>query len=95
MDRLREPHTSDCHTFLNSESFADYAKAYPSAYTRACARLSLDPDNRLTWPMEWDKVGQFCQEFWELLPDSPSIRFGAFFKLCDFAEDWCFGDHGI
>jgi hypothetical protein len=95
MDRLREPHTSDCHAFLNSESFAQYANAFPKAYVGACARVNLDPLDRLQWPLEWDKVGRFCQEFWELLPESSEIRYGAFFKLCDFAEDWCFGDHGV
>jgi hypothetical protein len=94
-NRIREPHTRDCHAFLNTKEFLLYAKDFNVAYTRACYRVKLDPNNRSEWPMEWDKVGRFCQYFWEELPDNAVIRRGPFFKLCDFAEDFTFGDHGI
>lgn len=32
----------------------------------------------------------FFQYFWEALPDIPDIRTGAFFRVCDFAEFYCF-----
>jgi hypothetical protein len=32
------------------------------------------------------------QDFWEALPDSPEIRTGAFFPICDLAEEYCFGE---
>jgi hypothetical protein len=93
--RLREPRTFDCHNFLNTVEFRDYAREFSGAYVRACARVNLDPDKRSHWPLEWDKIGKFCQVFWETLPDHSMIRHGAFFKLCEFAEHYCFGDHGI
>ncbi len=95
MDRIREPRTQDCFNFLNSEAFKQYAKEFDAAYIRACWRVSLDPQNRAQWPMNWDKIGRFCQMFWETLPDQSVIRKGAFFDLCDFAEDYTFGDNGI
>jgi hypothetical protein len=95
MDRTREPRTQDCFNFLNSDDFKQYSKDFLSSYIRACEQESLDPNNRSKWPMNWEKLGSFCQSFWEALPDSASIRQGAFFKLCDFSEDYCFGDHGI
>jgi hypothetical protein len=95
MDRTREPRTQDCHAFLNSESFSQYAKSFPGAYVRASVRASLDPQARDKWPKFWEKIGRFCQFFWEELPDSPAIRKGAFFELCNFAEDYTYGDHGI
>lgn len=95
MDRLREPRASDCFRFLNSESFSDYAEEFKSAYRAACYKVGLSPDSRKDWPIVWEKVGYFCQEFWDRLPSNSSIRHGAFFQLCDFAEDWCFGDHGV
>jgi hypothetical protein len=33
-----------------------------------------------------DKICTFWNDFWEQLPDSPSIRRGPFFKVCDLAE---------
>lgn len=95
MDRLHEPRTADCYEFLNSTEFAMYAMEFSLPYLRACARVNLDPIDRTKWPLNWDKIGRFCQEFWDCLPAESRIRHGAFFKLCDFAEDWCFGDHGI
>lgn len=95
MDRTREPRSQDCHAFLNSEPFAQYAKDFHGSYLRACSRVNLDPDNRAKWPKNWEKIGRFCQMFWETLPDQSVIRKGAFFELCDFAEDYTFGDHGI
>lgn len=29
------------------------------------------------------------QDFWEALPDSPAIRFGPFFTICDLASEFC------
>lgn len=95
MHRVREPRTADCFKFLNSFEFENYAEQFSSEYLTACLKVNLDPINRENWPMNWEKLGRFCQEFWEELPNSPRIRYGAFFKLCDFAEDWCYGDHGI
>lgn len=34
------------------------------------------------------------QDFWEALPDSPAIRRGPFFDICDLAEEYCFGTDG-
>lgn len=34
------------------------------------------------------------QDFWEALPDSPAIRQGPFFDICDLAEEYCFGTDG-
>jgi hypothetical protein len=95
MDRLREPRTQDCFNFLNSPDFKQYAKDFHGPYLKACARVNLDPATRDHWPLEWEKIGRFCQEFWDTLPDHSMIRRGAFFQLCNFAEDFTFGDHGI
>lgn len=95
MDRTREPHTQDCFTFLNSELFKRYANEFNGAYLRACSRVNLDPSNRSEWPKHWEKIGRFCQMFWEELPDQSVIQKNAFFVLCNFAEDYTFGDHGI
>jgi hypothetical protein len=94
MDRTREPRTQDCFNFLNSESFNQYAKDFNGPYLRACSRVNLDPSNRAEWPMHWEKIGRFCQMFWETLPDQSVIRKGAFFDLCNFAEDYTYGSHG-
>jgi hypothetical protein len=95
MDRTREPRTQDCHNFLNSAAFNQYAKDFHGSYVRACYRVSLEPNDRANWPLNWEKIGRFCQMFWETLPDQSVIRKGAFFDLCNFAEDYTFGDHGI
>lgn len=34
-----------------------------------------------------NKMVLLCHEFWEALPDSPSIRTGPFFDLCNIAEN--------
>lgn len=36
---------------------------------------------------------KFCQNVWDALPDTPMIRSGAFFPLCDFASYWLFGQY--
>lgn len=82
--------TEECKEFLMSEEFARYAAEFPVAYAKAC--LKTDLINSIgEWPLDWRKLGAFCQRFWETLPDDPSIRHGAFFRLCDFAERYCFG----
>lgn len=83
---------TDCKTFLTSKEFADYAKEFPGSYRAAVAAAGLDHiASREDWPLEWEKLGWFCQYFWECLPHDPGIRHGAFFKVCEFAEIWCFG----
>ena len=39
-----------------------------------------------------EHIGEWGQEFWDALPDSPSIRKDEFFRIRDIAEWWCFGD---
>lgn len=39
-----------------------------------------------------EEIGEWCQAFWEALPDSPSIHGPTFTKICDIAEWWCFGE---
>lgn len=87
---MNEKIAEECKAFLLSDEFERYAKAYPVAYAKACIRIDLITE-RNTWPVEWKRLGNFCQVFWETLPDDPSIRRGAFFRLCDFAEQYVFG----
>jgi hypothetical protein len=35
------------------------------------------------------------QDFWNALPDTKSIRTGPFFKICDLAVEWVFGEEPI
>jgi hypothetical protein len=95
MDRTREPRTQDCFNFLNSFAFKKYSDDFQAPYFAACKEVGLDPYGQKKWPMEWEKIGRLCQVFWEKLPNHSMIRRGAFFELCNFAEDYCFGDHGI
>ena len=37
-----------------------------------------------------DELLKPFQDFWEELPDDPSIRRGPFFEICDLAERYCF-----
>jgi len=39
-----------------------------------------------------EKIGEWCQTFWEALPDSGAIRREPFFKIRDIAKWQCFGD---
>ena len=39
-----------------------------------------------------DYIGEWCQEFWDALPDELAIRQDEFFRISDIAEWWCFGD---
>lgn len=75
--------------FFNSTEFIDYIKSFPHAYKKALedtfhGKVPTD----ITTSEQW---GEFYQRLWEVLPDSPRIRYGAFFRICDFAEDFCFG----
>lgn len=36
---------------------------------------------------------EWCQHLWVFLPDSPHIRHGAFFQICDFAEYYVWGQY--
>jgi hypothetical protein len=79
-----------CKQFLLSPEFAEYVEDFPLPYERATKRGRLDPLDRTKWPDDWNTLGKFCQDFWELLPDRADIRQGAFFRLCIFAESWVF-----
>lgn len=80
-----------CWDFLQSELFAEYVSEHEGAYKNGCKMVGLSPDARAQWPIEFQTLGKFCHYFWFSLPDDPSIRHGAFFKLCDFAEQYVFG----
>lgn len=89
-----------CWDFLQSEQFASYVNEFAWQYAAACEKcgLQLSSENkvnwltdRAAWPLDFLVLGKFCQTLWEFLPDDPSIRHGAFFKLCDFAEQYVFG----
>lgn len=71
--------------FLQSLAARQYMDDFPEATRRALDRLDFSgiviEDNAL----------YFCQLLWEELPDSEYIRQGAFFTICDFAEQYCFG----
>lgn len=82
--------TENATEFFNSDEFMDYAKSFQSAYDKAFegafnGKYPSDTTTRNKW-------GEFYQRLWEALPDSPRIRYGAFFQICLFAADYCFGE---
>ena len=72
---------------IASPEFLAYVEQFPDAYDAAVRTtfVSIDePGSNAT------QLGKFYQVMWEELPDNPNIRHGAFFKICDFAEQYCF-----
>lgn len=74
------------------KAFIKYLGDYSVDYDYVQQRLGLDLCKEITTAEQAALFCKFCQLLWEDLPDSPSIRAGAFFDICDFAEYHCFGD---
>lgn len=74
----------EAYEFLKSDDAQFYMDYFQGSATRALAEVggTLTEDNAL----------KFCQCLWEQLPDRMGIRFGAFFRICEFAEEYCFGE---
>ena len=75
---------------ITSPEFLTYIEAFPDAYEFAKNRSGVSieqPGDSLT------SLGRFYQFLWEALPDAPGIRHGAFYRICDFAEAYCFPDN--
>lgn len=58
---------------------------YPARWVKVKHVKPLEQCNR-------EELLKPFQDLWEILPDSPAIRCGPFFKICDLAEEYCFGE---
>jgi len=72
---------------IKSPEFLTYVEAFPDSYDQARLATQVSIDEPGT---DVQALGRFYQRLWEALPDAPGIRFGAFYKICDFAEAYCF-----
>lgn len=82
----------EAEKFRSSKQFASYMAQFMVSFDVVFNRVGIKLDEPITTQEQAEKFAKFCQLLWEDLPDSPSIRTGAFFTLCDFAEYHCYGD---
>ena len=60
---------------------------YVPLYRDVISRHGVDLVDKINnQEVEDSKIIEICQDFWEALPDSPSIRCAPFFDLCNIAE---------
>lgn len=79
----------------NKDLIKEYVKYFPDSVAEANYYAGITFEEIMEFNFdEFNeyKVGQWFQDFWEALPDNASIRFGAFYKICDIAEQYCFGE---
>lgn len=79
----------------NMDLIKEYVKHFPDSVNEAnyYSGITFEAISKLDFDEFSEyKVGQWFQDFWEALPDSASIRFGAFYKICDIAEEFCYGE---
>lgn len=95
MEISKENLIVEAEKFRQSKAFTDYLAGYNVDYDIVYQRCAIRLDSPITTLGQAKAFCQFCQFFWSDLPDSPSIRHGAFFTICDFAEFYCFGDDDI
>lgn len=79
--------TEEAMGYLNTEAFKQYVEMFPAAWREALRRIGEAPKH--------SNVLELFQRLWEELPDSPDIRIHpAFYRICDYAEEYCFGEDG-
>ncbi|WP_407306968.1 hypothetical protein [Acinetobacter sp.] len=59
---------------------------YPQLFAEILVAHDMGPDGIASESYEDKKIIHMCHDFWEALPDSPSIRREPFFALCNIAE---------
>lgn len=64
-----------------------YADAVKQADRNVTGRIKYGQDSVFS-----QAIGDWCQEFWLALPDTPTIRTRTFFIVCDIAEWHMYGD---
>lgn len=73
-----------------------YFEKFVLATKRADQMLAIKaPSGRLKYGQDCADsyvIGDWCQEFWFALPDTPDTRTLAFFMVCDVAEWFMDGD---
>lgn len=72
--------------FRSGEVFAEYLADWKVDPAKVFEQTQIDIRQEITTHDQAMQFCYFCQLFWELLPDSSRIRYGAFFLICDFAE---------
>jgi len=86
---VKVPLLEEMQVFIQSPMFLTYVEHFPDAYQAASELTSVSieqPGDDLR------QLGRFYQTMWDALPDAPYIRHGAFYKICDFAEKYCYPD---
>lgn len=71
----------DVFAAVNSEHY------YPQLFSNAMLEHNMDPDGVNNFEYDDKKIVLMINDFWEALPDSPSIRRPPFFQVCDIAEN--------
>jgi len=59
---------------------------YPQLFAEELHKHEMDPDGVNNEIYTDKQIIRMCHDFWEALPDSPAIRRGPFFALCNIAE---------
>lgn len=80
----------EAEKFRSSKELSEYIKTFGIDYDIVKEKC-LDIREPITTVEQAEKFAKFCQHYWDALPDRSSIRYGAFFTLCDFGEYYCFG----
>lgn len=60
---------------------------YVKLWEASLALLFMTPDALVTFFYTDAELIDLCNEFWSALPDSPVIRRGPFWDLCNIAEN--------
>lgn len=71
--------------FVVTEQYIEYTQQFKVPTERAIKQSGYDGISEVTWE-NVKAVIVFMNTLWMYLPDNKSIRFGAFFEICNFCE---------
>lgn len=79
------------------EHWAEFcaSPSYFLRYREATESADLRLNGEITYGVpasNAEKIGTWCQCFWEALPDLLDIRTGPFFMICEIAEWRCYNE---
>lgn len=70
---------------VTSEQYVQYCEGFPRPMERAIVQSGYDGISTVTTG-NVKRFMSYVNGFWMYLPDSPLIRYGAFFEICNFCE---------